>query len=797
MFRNIIKIGFRSFLKNKSHTLINIVGLSLGITSALVIFMIIRFDLSFDNYHDDVDRIYRLVVEEELNGEIDPDTGVPFPMHLSFKQDFSDVEFFTYVDNNIGDPIISFERHGAEVKLQEDDLTTAYVMPDYFHIFKYQFIHGSPDKALQNPHAVVISRSLAEKYYSDPLSAMGETFTVNSNFEVTVTGVVEDVPDNTDIPFNILFSFETNKNRMWDSWTATSSSVQCYAKLHKGIDPQVFDGKIASYLQDHKKEGERISKSTLLLQPLAEVHFNTDYPPFTGRVITSDEILILVIIGVLLLVAASINFINLNTAQAVKRSKEIGIRKVLGSGRTHLALQFLGETLLITLISTVISLGLAELLLLKTEVVIGYSLPPTVYDLQLFAALIVMILVVSLLSGLYPAIILSRYKVISALKNKINAGYRNGLSLRRSLIVVQLLISQVLIVAVIVVSQQLRHFINAPTGVDMAGLVEFRVPEPGKERLETFKTNLKAISGIEQVTFSNTGTTSESVWGGKARYNNGNGPVNQSMQIKLIDETYLDTYDIELLAGRNIGFDTVRQFLINEMSVTALGIESYEEAIGEKFDIWGKEGTIVGVVKNFNTTSLHNAMEPVVMWTQPKSHYLGAVKMLPGNWPDNITRIKSEWERLFPDYIFSYGFLDDEIARLYENEQRTSRTAMVFAAVAIFIGAIGLFGLMSYLVNTRTKEIGVRKVLGASIGQVIQLLSSDFVKLVGVAFLIAVPVSWYFMDRWLEDFASRIEISYWIFLLALGCSLVITLLTVGLKSFKASIINPIEVLKDE
>ena len=799
MFRNIIRVAFRNLTKHKTHTLINVLGLSVGITSALVIFMILRFDLSFDNYHDDSERIHRLVVDDHTGGEQAHDPGIPYPLRLSFKEDFPGVEYLTMVDDNALYGLVTIEKDGERVKFMENTRNQAFVMAEYFEIFKYEFLYGDPNKVFENNHSVVLSKGLAEKYFGDHLSAIGQTITLENYSDVKVTGIVEDTPMNTDLRFDMLISFDTGgSERVWDSWGSSSTSVQCYIKLLPGVDQEQFGQKIKNYIKKHKGEDD-VSVEELRLQPLADLHHNRDYSTYSGRVITYQELITLAVIASLLIIAASINFVNLNTAVAARRSKEIGIRKVLGSDRQALVLQFMGETALVTFLSVLISLGMTELSALKIEALIGYDLPSIQYDFVLVASLLVLFIFVTVLSGLYPALIVSGFKPIAALKNKLGFDYRKGLSIRRSLIIVQLLISQVLIVSVIVITQQIRHFISTPVGVDSHAVVEFRLPGYDEIDLATFKNTLLSRAGVEKVTFSNTGTTSENTWGGLSAYNNGAEIVHEYLQVKVIDDTYLDTYGLKLLSGRNTYLDSVRRYLITEETARVFGIESYQDAIGQELEVWGTPGKIIGVVKNFNTMSHHYEQKPVAMWASPKTpHYnLGAVKMAPGNWGQTIAFIQEEWEKVFPAFIFSHTFLDDTIRQFYESEQRTSRVFTVFAAVAIFIGGIGLFGLISYMVHTRTKEIGVRKVLGARVRQIVRLLASDFVKLVLIAFVLAIPLSWYFMNGWLQDFASRIEITFWIYLFALGCSLLITCMAVGLKSLKAAIVNPVEVLKDE
>ncbi|MEM9856961.1 MAG: ABC transporter permease [Bacteroidota bacterium] len=796
MLKNILKISFRNIRGNAGHSLINVLGLSVGITSALIIASIIRFDLSFDDYHELRERTYRLVTDD-VTKERRTDAGTPYPLRLTFKEDFPDVEYLSMVDNNILTGLVSVSVQGEENIYEEEDRNQAFVMPEFFKIFHRDFLVGDPEQVFQNGNSVVLSRTLAKKYFGDYLSAVGQVIKIENMVALTVTGIVEDAPMNTDLPFNMFISFDVSgEERIWDSWGSSSSSVQCYFTLKEGVNVQEFGDKIVDYLQEHKPEGtSTIDK--MYAQPLAEVHHNPDYNNFNWRVATHEEILTLCIIGLLLIVAASINFINLNTAQAIKRSKEIGVRKVLGSGRGYLVIQFLTEAAVITFLSILISLGGLEMALIAIEGIIGYPLPSTHYDGLLLLILASLFIGVTFLAGLYPAVIVSGYKPIVALKNKISSSYKNGFSLRKSLIVVQLLISQMLVVCVLVVSLQINHFMKTPIGVDTEAVVEFSIPDPNTVDLVSFQNVLTQQAGIGSAAFSNTGTSSGNTWGGQAKFSNAQEVVNERVHVKLIDKYYLETYGLELTAGRNIVSDTIPRYLINETAVKAFGASSPNEVLGATLNVWGTDGTIVGVVKDFHTESLHEPVYPTAFWANPNSYFIGAVKLAGGNWAETVKVIQTEWEKLFPGYIFDYTFLDDRIAEFYEGERRTAKTFTAFALIAIFIGAMGLFGLISYLASTRKKEIGVRKVLGAGVGQIVQLLSFDFAKLVLVSFVVAVPLSWYYMNEWLSRFASRIDLTVWIFLLALGCSLFITLLTVSFRSLQAASVNPVNSLKDE
>ncbi len=798
MLGNIIIISLRNLLKNGSHTVINVLGLGIGLTSALVIFSVLRFNLSFDGYHQHADRIYRLVIEVDgLPNGNNKLAGIPYPLRLSFQEDFPDIERLAMVDNHTLNGLVAVNLYGEQRMFEEDVRQQAFVMPGFFDIFHYNFLVGSPSTVFENGNSVVLSKSLAEKYFGDHMSAIGQVIRIESRMDLMVTGIVEDVPMNTDLPFNMLISFDSDgERRIWSSWETSSNAVQCYIKLKEKTDPITFSEKIVDYLQEHKSENSpKVGK--LLLQPLDDVHHNRDYLNYNGRVATPEEILALSVIGLLLILAASINFINLNTAQAIRRSKEIGIRKSLGGSRASLIAQFLSEAALVTLVAIALSLGIMELGLLGIEHIIGYSLPPTTYDPWLLVAILFLFVGVTLLAGLYPAWFVSGYRPIEALENKVSSSHQNGLSLRKTLIVTQLLISQVLIVCVVVVSRQIDHFMKTPIGVDTEAVIEFDIPRPNQLNINSFKNSIKNLASVKHISFSNTGTSSSGNWSGWAIFDNGNEMIRELVKVKSVDDEYLETYGLALAVGLELEMDTVPKFMINEAAVLAFGVEEVDDVLGAPINVWGIDGIIAGVVRDFHAEPLHEELHPIAFLVRSDIYYLGAVKLAGGDWLETIEEVRKVWERQFPGFIFSYNFLDDKIAAYYENERITARMFVVFAGIAIFISGIGLFGLTSYLASTRKKEIGVRKVLGARVDQIISLLSIDFTKLVFISFLLAAPISWYFMNEWLHDFATRIDLSLWIFVVALASSIVITLSIVGYRALRAALVNPADSLKDE
>ncbi|UII20128.1 ABC transporter permease [Fulvivirga ligni] len=793
MLNNILKTALRTLLRNKSHALINIVGLAIGISASLMIFMITSFHLSYDNFHKDSDRIYRLVTEERIGDEMDKDSGIPFPLRLTFKEDFPEIELMSMVDNNQVSGLINVMQDGQKIKYKEDPVKQAFVYPDYFEIFDYTFLYGEPSKVVIGKNSVVLSRSMANKYFGDYTQAMGKVLNIENYFDVTVTGIIQDPPMNSDLPFEMFISFDVGADfRIWEgNWTATSSSTQCFLKLKPNVDAAAFSNKISDYIAKHVKDDPK--EITLDIQALNDVHYNQDYYNFTGLGTSKKSIYTLLSVGCLLLIAACINFVNLNTAIAVKRSKEVGVRKVLGGSRGSLFIQFIFETFFITLTAMIIALGVIELLSFKINEIIGYEIPELVFSWQLILTLFIFLMLITLTAGVYPSLVLSKFTPIKALKNSL-VGHTGSVVFRQSLIVVQLCITQALIMAVVVITSQVRHFISTPIGIDSEALVEFSIPNSDLMRYSEFKAKLSQLTGVQNITFSNTGAASENTWGGVAVMD----AENHDVQIKSIDDDYLQTYDIELIAGHNLSVqDSVRKYLVSKSLAKSFGFDDPRDFLGKEIEVWGAKGPVVGVVEDFSAMPLQYDQKPLAMWSQKQHFNLGTAKVNSSQMDETMASVKSLWEEQFPEYIFSYKFLDDKIANFYKAERQTANTFMLFTFVALFTGVIGLLGLMSYMVNTRLKEIGIRKVLGAKAVQIVTLLSRNFIVMVLISFAIAAPISYFFLDNWLSDYSVRISIGVQYFVITLVVCLVITQVTILFNAVKAALYNPVEILKNE
>ena len=795
MFKNYLKTTVRTLTKNKIYTLINVAGLALGIVCALAIFLIIKLQSSFDTYHEDPQNIYRVVRAENEFGEINHSPGIPYPLPEALRNDFPNIPNLTIVDSNFGPPVISVEKNGTTFRFKEKDNSVAFVNPAYFKIFKYKWLHGNPETILDKPNSGVISSVLAQKYfgYENPL---GKRVTFDNRLEFQVTGVVKDIPQNTDLPFSMLIAYD-HEQRGNDNWGSFSTGVQCYLRLSDNVSKQQIESQFPGFLSKYYKK-EDAKKHTLILQPLPEMHFDNRFSTFGNSIVSVENLLALGLIGLFLLITACINFVNLNTALAVKRSKEVGVRKVLGSRMSQLLLHFIGETAFITLLAIFVSLALAEVAFVQIESILGYELELNIMgDTSITFFLVILFVFVTLGAGFYPAMHLSRFNPTEAILNKITSRYSQGLSLRKSLVVLQFAISQVLIISTIIIASQMRYFQKADMGFSKEAIVEVELPVRNAIKLHRLKTQLLQQASIKQISFSNTGTASSNSWGGNYKLKDEDQIKEGNAHLKFVDQDFVATYKLQFLAGKGLTPDTLKNFIVNETFAKEVGYANrHRDLLGKYAKIWGREAPIVGIVKDFNTTSLHEKVPPVIMMLQNR-YWLAGIKIDLKNTKSALGAIEKAWLSVFTEFVFDYSFLDKNIEKFYEEEQKTANLINTFAIIAIIIGCMGLFGLVSYMAAQRTKEIGIRKVLGANFSSILTLLSKEFGLLIFIAFILAAPIAYYFMNSWLEDFAYRIEIGVSMFFLALATSFLISLVTVGYKSVRAALSNPVEALRYE
>jgi len=803
MFKNYIKIAFRNLIKNKSHLVINVGGLALGALSAIIIFLIIQYQMRFDTWHRDSDRIYRVVRHDTEFGRSNYGPGIPNPMPEAIRNDISGIESVAVVDGNFSTPVIMTQNQsGQPVKFKVED--AAFVNQEYFDLMSYTWLKGDPKTALEKPNSVVLTQSLAEKLFSSLSSAIGQTITfqIGNEYDLNVTGIVEDFSETTHFPFNIMVSLHSKSisgnQRLDNNWGGTATTFQSYIKLTEGVKAKEINRQFDPLIAKYRNE-DRATKVDYFLQPLSNLHFDTRFETFGADTISKQMVFALGLIGLLLLITACINFINLTTAVSVNRAREVGLRKTMGSTRSQLTLYFLAETALVVLVSLIMAVAFTDIALAGLESILGYKPDFNLYKNPLLLGfLILQFVIITVGAGWYPSYKLSSYEPIEAIRSKVKAQYGKGLNLRRALIVVQFSITQILVICAVVIASQMDYFQQRDMGIVKQAVVEVPIPTSTQSSLQTFKNSLKSQSSIKSITFSNTGTANGNIWGGNFVFYDENGEYEDNGQIKFIDPQFLETYGLKLVAGRNvIPSDSVTQYLVNETFAAKVGYKNrYEDLIGKTAEMWGDPAPIVGVVKDFNTSSLHDPIKPLMLTTRPIVQLAG-IKIETAQTSQAIDAIRKSYTSVFPDYVFEYEFLDDKIASFYQQEQQTARLMNICTVVAIIIGCLGLFGLISFMTATRTKEIGIRKVLGATATHIIALFGRELALLLGISFIIAAPVGWFAMQNWLSDFAYRISLNGKIFMLTLLATVIIAVLTAGYKTLRAAYSNPVNSLRSE
>lgn len=808
MLKNYFITALRNLSRNRSFTIINIFGLALGISAALVLFKIVLFEKSFDTNFANYNRIYRVTKTVKSASGEEKEAGVQNPFTEAFMTDYPDLATVVRVFYH-GEGQVSIEDVSGGWQHYEESEGIAFVDHDYLNVFDFEWIVGNPETALTQPKMVVLTESLAKKYFGINDSgydrALGKSIKIDNELLLTVSGIVKDLPENTSFPFTMMVEYDALEG-FWDffqpeSWGSTSSNAHVYMLLNEGITAQQVEDVFPAFGEKYVTEGT--STTTFELQSLAEVHFEPDYNTFGDNAINEQRLFGPIVIGVFLILTACINFINLSTALAIKRAKEVGVRKVLGGRRGQLVVQFLSETFIITLVAVLISMGLAELILTNIEELLGYSLSLNLLnDTQLFTIVLGVVIGVTFLAGLYPSIILSRLNLVSVLRGKGQVAMAGNINTRRGLVVFQFLISQVLVICTLVVINQMKFFESKDLGFKKTSIVTFPLPERDNDKQEFIRNELMTFSGVENVSFGFGSPLSRSNIGSTFNYAPLESEVDFDAAFKVIDEHYLDLYDIKLLAGRDISVNdtSMAEAVVTERVLEIMGIENPEDAIGETIQTgFNADKRIVGVIQDFHVRDLRNKVQPVILLRFPAYFYEGAVRYEGSEkqFSAMLNKLQTTWTTEFPDVIFDYNVFSDQIMEYYEEEANMLTLFQAFSAIAILIGCLGLYGLVSFMANQKTKEIGVRKVLGASITQILSIFTKELFLLIGVAFTLAIPLGYYFMNSWLSDFEYRIDLSVWVFVVAVGFTFVIAAITTGIRSLKAANANPVDSLRSE
>jgi predicted permease len=808
MIKNYLKIAFRNLQRNKRFAIINIMGLGIAMGACLVIFLVIKHEYSYDTYHKNAANIYQVVKNDVTADGDNFNVGMPFPAIKALRIEYPQVKFANLYYTGSGQVTVLNDSSASMGKKIIEPEGIAYAEPEIFQLFDVNWLSGN-EEVLKNDNTVTLSKSSAIKYFGSWESSIGKYISLDNTVTARVAGVFEDVPANTDFPFKVVLSYrslETHFEKfgfggLADDWHASWSSNQVYALLPAAVKPETLNNSFKLFVAKYYKDSNiKSNKKIQFLQPLRNIHFDTRFSTNGSHISSKNSLYTLSFIGILILLMACINFINLSTALSVKRNKEVGIRKVLGSSNNQLTAQIMAETLMIVLLATGIALLIAfySLPYLKYIVQIENTLP--LFSTGTIVFLLLAVIVVTILSGTYPALIVSRFQPVEAMKNKINNTQLGGVSLRRLLVVIQFSFSQVLIIATIVALQQMHYVQNADLGFHKEAvlLLHGNNDSTSLARQDAFKEDLLKLAGVESVSFSNDAPSSGNTWGMNFAYDNVATDKDFGTALKFADAEFAKTYGLQMVAGKFYTNDSFPQVVINETLAKRVGVKNPEQAIGKTIRVGGgKWVPIVGVVKDFKNNSLRDEIPPTILLKQKKYYGLTGIKLSTVNLGKMNADIQKIWDAHFPEYAYDSNFLEDSINRFYIQEDRMSALFKVYAFLAIFISCLGLYGLVSFMAVQKTKEVGIRKVLGASLGNIVYLFSKEFTLLIGIAFLIAAPTGYYLMHKWLTSFVFRVDIGISVFITAMFTSIVIAWITVGYKAIRAARANPVKSLRTE
>ena len=799
MLINYLKIALRNITRHKGFSFINIVGLALGITCALLIFMWVYDELTFDRFHTQIDQIYRVEQDQFYNGEAYHVNVTPYPSGEGWKAEIPEIEDairFAYT----GNLLLKYD----EKSFFESGI--AAVDSTIFSVFNFDLSLGDPLSALTKPQSMVLTKEMAEKYFGTE-NPIGKIIRVDNQYEFTVTGVLKMIPTNTSIRFNFLVPFDFVKTIGFYQPHWGSNSIQTFVKLKKDTDPLPVDKKLTDVVKSHiefdDNHKESDYKTKFMLAPLKEMHLHAyfGYGHSPGQI---QNVYIFITIGFFILLIACINFMNLSTARSSRRAKEIGMRKTSGAHRGNIIMQFFGESILTTLISSIIALGIVALLLSKFNLLSGKQIPlDFLKTTEFILGLIAITLFTGFIAGTYPAIYLSKFNPSKVLKGEIGEALTKG-RLRKFLVVFQFFLSIMLIIGTVFIYKQLKFMQAQKLGYDKEQILYIQMFGDINKSYSLIKDAFKANPVVENVTASShlpsdIGSNSGGVdWEGK--------DPNQTILVSLsvVDFDYTETLKIPMALGRSFSkefpsdriADSTGAFLINEELQKIINVE---DPIGMRFSFLGvSNGQVIGVMKNFHFYSMRSKIEPLAIAVGFDEYVrFIIVRVKPGDVTKTIASLTDTWNTVMPLYPFEYHFLNDDYETLYRSEKRMGSLVKYFAIIAIVIASMGLFGLVSFMVEKRTKEIGIRKAMGATSSEIIYILSKDFVNLVLVAIIIAIPTSWYFMSKWLQDYAYKTDLSWWVFALAAIAAIVIAFSTVIFQAKKAANTNPARTLRYE
>ncbi len=787
MLKNYLTTALRHFWKQRTYGILNIAGLTLGLTTSLLILLWVQDELSYDTMHTQADRIYRVNGNFTVNGAVDTWGSVPAPVARVSLESIPEVDNAVRIHNNYDVSLFKYQ----DKTFTESE--KAYVDTSFFSMFDFPLLQGNRQQPFPDLYSVIVTESTARRYFGEA-DPMGKVMQADGKQDYVVSGVVEDFPANSSIRYDMLFCMDLFAQKFWgnsyfkdmaNDWGNFDQST--YLLLQPEASVKEVSNKLTEAIHAAKAEDE--SDFFFSLQPLLQTHlYNAD-----GTEAGMQEVRIFAIIAFVILLIACINYVNLATARATKRAKEISLRKLIGADRRTLFWQLLAESMLLFTIAIAITLVAADLLMPAYNNLVGKQMSFNALDTTVLYTLAAAFGFTVVTAGIYPALLLSGFEPLDVLKghSKISSG---NSTFRQSLVVIQFTLSITLIIGTLIISQQMDYVRSKKLGYDKENVFVFGMRDM-QEHYKSIRNELLQQPGVLAVTsadqqLTNIGsTTGDTDWDGKE-------PTSTFLIHPMgVDEHFIDDMKLTLVTGRSFSGAPADSayILLNETTVKEAGIT---DPIGKRFSLWGREATIIGVVKDFHFASIHQKIEPSVFYYLPEGWSM-YIKTTNAEASQAIAAAREQWNKYNPNYPFEYEFMDDAYDQLYKSDQRTGRIFKYFAGIAIFVSCLGLFGLATFAAERRVKEIGIRKVLGASIGGIVRLFALDFMKLVLLSLLIASPLAWYLMSRWLDNFAYRTSLGLGVFLMAGLLGILIAFLTVSYHSIRASLANPVESLRDE
>ncbi len=782
MYKNYLKMAYRTLLQSKRYAFINIMGLALGIGSAMILFLVSKNELTYDRYHKKADRTYRVT----LNA-IDYNPSVSFAVAPAFRNDFGEAEEVSQY----------WYRSGALMKVENklfNEEHYAYADEQFTRIFNFDWLAGDPSSALKDPNSLVLTESLARKYFNST-DVLGRVIRMDNSLDLQVTGVIKDLPSNTHLIFGFLVSWKTiEKDLIGNSFWSINGGY-LYITLPDAHIKERVASRMDAFIR--KNWGDETAKGAkFILQPLTEIHFDQRYIQEVSMPRSKESVYGLLGIAIFILISASINFVNLATVQSIRRMKEVGIRKALGAYRKQLIFQVLMEIAILVSVSVILAyIGIWTFIPSTSSLLDVQVNFEQLFRFDFLSILAMIATGIVLVAGLYPALIQSAFKPINALNKSTSPGGSHA-RMSKGLIVVQFAISQLLIIATIVAGSQMDFFINQGIGFDKEAVISFYL---GNNK-DVLIQKLKQLPGVIDMTLASAGPTHNQNFAPFSCPECGMTEVDV-VEIKAIDEHYMPMFKMGLLAGqpvlRKSEGDTIIHSIVNETLIKRMGVPDPQLALGKRVMIGNTPTIVQGVVRDFQSESRHKKIRALIMLYDPEQFYQVSVKLDVKNMRGTIDAISQAWSALNPEWLFSYEFLEDRIAKMYQREEKMYNAIRIFSGIAIVIGCLGLYALVSWIALQRTKEIGVRKVMGASVSGIVGLFFRQFMWLILIAFLLAAPAAWYVMNNWLQEFAYHIEIDVTIFFVSIVLTVTIAGITIGYQSMKAALANPINSLRSE